>query len=179
MHNRIEVFVGDPATQSCPRHKTDANVLEADEAFLGTCLFHNSAQRREFLELAFRRLQGGDRCFVILDGGRFAGYGWATSASPHPVTEVDLPLPLGRNDLVLYDFLVLSEFRRRGLYPALLEGIRSLIPNKRLLIYAERHNTRSLKGIRKAGFEYLFSMERLRLIGISFRVRRVPVGAQR
>jgi CelD/BcsL family acetyltransferase involved in cellulose biosynthesis len=179
-HNRVDVFTAAPwsdAPMSVSQPST--RVIAANlETLLTAPLFASHAQRASVLRLAFQRLRTGDTCYLLLVNDRFAGYGWAATKSQFLVTEVGLGLPFGPGEVVLYDFLILPEWRGRGFYPTLLASIRALNSDARHWIFAERRNRGSVKGILRAGFTFAFPLERTIIFGRSVSTVHAPAFPQ-
>lgn len=173
----VRVYEAAPAGHVAHGHAS-AGVIEADLAtVLKSPQFASEADRRAILQVAAARFRTGDKCYLVIAGDAVAGFGWVATRPEFTVTEVALPLPFGPSELVLYDFVVFPQWRGRGLYPALLRGIRALNPDKTLWIFAEHRNRASVKGILSAGFTFAFSMERTRLLGRTIRLIPAPAAA--
>lgn len=174
----VSVYEATPLTGAAERGHASARVIEAD---LGTLLksaqFTSEGDRRTILQAATARFRTGDKCYLVLEGERVAGFGWVATRPEFMVTEVGLPLPFGPSEFVLYDFVVFPQWRGRGLYPALLRGIRALNADKTLWIFAEHWNRASVKGIVAAGFTFAFTMERTKVLGRTIRLLQAPAAA--
>ena len=86
--------------------------------------------------------------------GRFAGVCWHS----RPVNRQDYFVPLTASDTVIYACFVLPEFRGRGIYPRMLQSlITSLLAEGLESVYIDCKiwNQPSIRGIEKAGFEYI------------------------
>lgn len=81
-------------------------------------------------------------------------YGWLNPNSTHYLGELALDMDMKSKIEVLYDFYTYKEYRGKGLYPALLQKM-CLRNNKSKLIYVFSSNKSSIRGIEKAGFEFL------------------------
>lgn len=98
------------------------------------------------------RLRHGDEFFGWLTGGEVVSFGWVTyrDRKVGPVQLAEMP---GR--AFLYNFHTLEAQRGRGLYPALLGAMRSILGREsvsELIIDVNTRNTASMRGIEKAGF---------------------------
>lgn len=118
-----------------------------------------SAQDREAItsfwipELARKniheRFEKGASLWVIRSEGRLAGCGWTLRGS----TMEPYFFPLRPEDVHLFDFHVLSEFRGRGLNPLLVGGIlRALAGTGRAFIEAAEWNQAQLSSLCKTPF---------------------------
>ena len=85
---------------------------------------------------------------------KVVSYGWLNPNPTHYLGELALEMDLKSITEVLYDFNTESAYRGRGLYPALLQKM-CLRNKKSKLIYAFSDNKSSIRGIEKAGFEFL------------------------
>jgi GNAT superfamily N-acetyltransferase len=104
-----------------------------------------------------RFLNGHIFCVLVFKG-ILASYGWINPLGKHTLGELDLPMDLGSNIDTLYDFYTFEEFRGIGLYSYLLQKI--CARNKKAkLIYVLPSNTRSIKGIKKANFQFLGNLK--------------------
>lgn len=70
------------------------------------------------------------------------------------IRELDLTLE-GKSGRILYGFNTRKSERKKGYYQTLLRAISHAHADKRLLIYAARKNTASIRGIEGAGFRFL------------------------
>lgn len=118
-----------------------------------------------------RMIHDCQQCYIATMSGQLAAYAWVTTSSCH-VSEINFNLPAGRGRIYIYDCFVGPDFRRRGIYNALLIRI---LTDYRLprwpdgydtaWIAVQPGNTASVRGIRRAGF------------GEFARVRYVRLGA--
>lgn len=84
--------------------------------------------------------------------------GWISTAPIFWIAEVDLFVQ--RKDenaaYVLYDFETKSQYRGKGYYPLLLRRMMLDFGNDNpYLIYAKKNNVASIRGIQKAGFQFI------------------------
>ncbi len=92
---------------------------------------------------AAARLAAGDRCFAGWNDGRLVAVRWLATGSPH-VEYLDVPLPLGADEIYHYDTFTEPEVRRRGvsiaaqraLFPRLRDegyrwSVRAILPENR------------------------------------------------
>lgn len=100
-----------------------------------------------------------DHIFCVLEcDGKLASYGWINPTGKHAIGELDLNMDLGNKIDSLYDFYTFEEFRGKGLYPFLLQKIAAR-NQKTKLIYVFPSNISSVRGIRKAGFQFLGNLK--------------------
>ena len=100
------------------------------------------------------RIDGGNIPYAAYLDGQPASYGWVGTRDAS-IGELDLVFSLPIRQHYLWDFATLPEFRGRGLYPRLLQGIlQAEAPNadKFWIIHAPE-NLPSGAGIDRAGFE--------------------------
>lgn len=106
-----------------------------------------------------RMIQDCQQCYIAVLHGELAAYAWVTTSTCH-VSEIDFDLPVGPGRIYIYDCFVLTEYRRLGIYNALLMKILADYrlprwPNSyyTACIGVEPRNTASVRGIRRAGFK--------------------------
>lgn len=99
------------------------------------------------------RFDENAHCYVGFLEDVPVGYGWVGTKVEH-IRQVGLVWPLGEEDCALWDFVTLSEFRGRGVYPHLLQAIlrAESVSVERFWIGHQGQNTSSERGIVKAGF---------------------------
>jgi len=102
--------------------------------------------------LVGERLAGGDELFGWASGERIVSFIWVTfhNRDVGPVRLADGP---GR--VFPYNAFTLEEHRGRGLYPALLLAVRSVLGREgatELVADVHERNTPSASGFKKAGF---------------------------
>lgn len=81
-------------------------------------------------------------------------YGWLNPNERHYLGELALEMNLENKIEVLYDFFTAEAYRGKGLYPSLLQKM-CLRDSKPKIIYAFSDNFSSIRGIEKAGFQFL------------------------
>ena len=104
--------------------------------------------------LVQRRLDAGRRCYAAWTQGSLAAYGWV-SFTEEEVGELGLRLRLLPGEAYIWDCATLPDYRRRGLYSALLSHIILTLRSeglRGLWIGADATNAPSLAGIAQAGF---------------------------
>lgn len=106
-----------------------------------------------------------DRCFVAVVNDVIAGHGWVRERGTVQLLEVGADLRLPEGAVALYDFLVAPSVRGQGVYRGFLRALRARYGASETLIYAERTNAASLRGIRAAGFETVLSITARRRFG--------------
>jgi ribosomal protein S18 acetylase RimI-like enzyme len=103
-----------------------------------------------------RRLANDNQAFVAYVKGQPAAFGWVAKGKAR-IGELnhEMILPVGHR--YLWNFRTSSEFRGRGIYPALLNHILRLEPAqaRRFWIIHAPENKSSRSGIVKAGFQYV------------------------
>ncbi len=113
------------------------------------------------------RLRADHRVYVASLGGTPAAYGWVATLSAS-IGELALDFALPSSDRYLWDFATLPEWRGRGIYPRLLQGIiaREGAQAERFWIIAAPENAASGSGIAKAGFAPVGDLSFLRGSGV-------------
>ena len=113
-------------------------------------LWNPTISRRQIPE----RFRQGASLWLVKAQGKLAGFGWTITSrtiEPHY-------LPLGENDVHLFDFFVLPEYRGRGINPSLVNYmLRSLAGEgaSRAFIEAAEWNHAQLSSLRKTPFRLL------------------------
>jgi GNAT superfamily N-acetyltransferase len=107
-------------------------------------------------EEVIKRLANDHLAFVAYINNRPAAFGWMARGKAK-IGELNHELVLPQGNRYLWNFRTLSEFRGRGIYPALLQFILRYEGNKaeQFWIIHAPENQSSLKGIMKAGFQYV------------------------
>jgi RimJ/RimL family protein N-acetyltransferase len=122
-----------------------------------------------------QRLRRGDRCYTVYAGERLAHYSWVQRSASHPITEAGLSVPVGSGEFWIYHCRTAEWARGKGIYPATLERI----VNEHFeagyhtaWIYTSRENIASQKGILRAGFHQVATLDALRVGSHYFRIGR-------
>ena len=102
------------------------------------------------------RLANDHLAFVAYINNRPAAFGWMARGKAK-IGELNHEFVLPLRNRYLWNFRTLEAFRGLGIYPALLQYILQFEKNKadRFWIIHAPENNASLKGIKKAGFEYV------------------------
>jgi hypothetical protein len=112
------------------------------------------------------RLDRGDRCYgAFLDGG-LAHYCWVQDSGAHSVFEAGLRLAVDQGDFWIYHCRTAECARGRHLYPANLIRILKdyfLAGARAGWIYTSSGNIASQKGILRAGFQQVATLEAIRV----------------
>ncbi len=100
------------------------------------------------------RFAGRRRCFGACVNGRVAAYGWV-SLSAECIGEQERMIELGPREAYVWDCATLKDYRRLGLYAALLSHIVAILRTegvRRIWIGSSVDNRPSRRGFVKAGF---------------------------
>jgi len=103
-----------------------------------------------------KRISNDNIAFVAYIHNRPAGFGWMAKSSAK-IGELNHEFALPKKNRYLWNFRTLAEYRGLGIYPTLLQHIVQYdrdAANRFWIIHAPE-NKSSLKGIVKAGFEYV------------------------
>ena len=103
------------------------------------------------------RFDAGSRCYAARVDGRLASYGWV-SFREESVGELNLRVRLLPGEAYIWDCFTLPEYRRQGLYSALLGYILSHLEEGsvcRTWIGTDTDNIASQRGIARAGFRHV------------------------
>jgi len=115
-----------------------------------------------------RRLENGKRCYVAKVEGRLAAYGWV-SFEEEMVGELSLRLRLLPGEAYVWDCATLPEYRRNGLYSALLVHINRELHKEglcRAWIGANQDNLPSRLGIARAGYHHVANLSVARMLAV-------------
>jgi RimJ/RimL family protein N-acetyltransferase len=107
-------------------------------------------------EEVIKRLANDNLAFVAFIDNRPAAFGWmARGKAKIGELNHEFILPIGNR--YLWNFRTVEAFRGKGIYPVLIQYILQLETAKanRFWIIHAPENTASLKGIKKAGFQYV------------------------
>jgi hypothetical protein len=134
-----------------------------------------------------QRLDRGDRCYTVSLDGRLAHYSWVQRSASHPITEAGLSVPVGAGEAWIYHCVTVDWARGRRIYPATLQRIvRDCFAegDHTAWIYTSTQNIPSQKGILRAGFGLVATLDAVRMgsrylpIGRRNEVRRAPAVAE-
>jgi GNAT superfamily N-acetyltransferase len=118
-----------------------------------------------------QRFQSGRRCFCFQKDGRIITYGWVTHG-PEQVGEFERTFNLKSDETYIWHCGTISEFRRQGLYTALLNKIIYQLADEgnspTIWIGASRLNQPSIQGIAKAGFKRVLDATYRRIFYLTF-----------
>lgn len=108
------------------------------------------------MEEVSKRLTNDHLAFVAFINRQPASFGWMARTKAR-IGELNHELELPQKNRYLWNFRTLGQYRGLGIYPALLQYIMRYEGNKvnRFWIIHAPENKSSLKGIIKAGFEYV------------------------
>jgi hypothetical protein len=113
-----------------------------------------------------KRLERGDRCYTVCINGHLAHYSWVQRSGSHPITEAGLWVPVESGEFWIYDCRTVQRARGKGIYPATLKRIVNDHFNEGYCtawIYTWRENIASQKGILRAGFGLVATLDALRV----------------
>lgn len=92
--------------------------------------------------------------FALKKGKIVIGLGWKSENSLYwHISEIDKYF-FAKNRIILFDFWVFKEYRKKSYYSKMLLLIKNQITNKKFIIYSLITNKNSIKGILKAGFKF-------------------------
>ena len=112
------------------------------------------------------RLERGDRCYTVSIDGRLIHYSWVQRSGDHPITDAGVSVPVENGDLWIYHCRTADWARGRKIYPATLQRIVSdcfADGDSTAWIYTTRDNVASQRGIARAGFGLVATLDALRL----------------
>lgn len=117
-----------------------------------------------------RRFAAGSRCFVARIEGEIVAYGWVSQGMER-IGELERSLHMQPNEAYIWNCATLPQFRRRGLYTALLGYMASVLREegvRRLWIGTSLQNRPSLQGMAAAGFQPVIKVLYVRFLALSY-----------
>ncbi len=117
-----------------------------------------------------RRMVYGRRCFVARVNGEIAAYGWVSSGR-ECVGEMGREIRLSPGEGYVWDCVTLPDYRKQGLYTALLGHINGILYGEgysRIWIGSNLENRPSIKGFKGAGYRPAVKIGRLGLGSLNF-----------
>jgi RimJ/RimL family protein N-acetyltransferase len=121
-----------------------------------------------------KRLLRGDRCYTVCLDGRLAHYSWVQRSGSHPILEAGTSVPVIAGGFWIYHCMTAAWARGRGIYPStLIRIVRDHFDAgcSTAWIYTARENIASQRGILRAGFGMVATLDALRVGG-----RYYPLG---
>ena len=108
-----------------------------------------------FMDFAMQRLNNGTELIYCCEDETLIAYGWRTkNVNRFYVYEIAGDIVFDKPVDVLYDFVVLPQYRNRGIYKSMLRFLLSTrTVGRHSVIYADSDNAASLKVIRVCGFQ--------------------------
>ena len=104
---------------------------------------------------ALRRLGEGDVCLVAMIGDKVAGFAWLYMQERKYEQAIETEITLADKESLLYDRLVFSEFRKKGIGEKLNEERLRFLKSKgfkKALGYVLTNNIYSIKSLEAVGF---------------------------
>lgn len=147
----MSLYTYSPATDFSPVKKAAGLMIaESTDALLLSIISHTR------IEEVTKRLANDNKAFVAWINNIPAAFGWM-ARDQAVIGELNHGFILPEGNRYLWNFRTLEAYRGRGIYPALLQYIlKQGDPDaERFWIIHAPENQASLKGIRKAGFEYV------------------------
>lgn len=136
--------------------KIDVKSCSPDHMFLATEKLSDLKElnfKFDIIEYTNRFNQGHLFC-CLKERNTITAYGWVNPNKHHTIGELNLQMEMRKKTEVLYDFTTLPLFRGKGLYPTLLQHMINRTDTPKV-IYVLSYNTASIRGIEKAGFHKL------------------------
>jgi ribosomal protein S18 acetylase RimI-like enzyme len=121
------------------------------------------------IKIIKRRLEAGKRCFSAQIDGRLASYCWV-SRSAECIGEIEHEIHFEPDEAYIWDCMTLPEFRRRGLYTALLNHMAGEIRRdgvRWLWIGSSVNNYASMRGFLKAGYQPVADLVFMRIFNLA------------
>jgi len=134
--------------------KLDVRLIDSAELFDEVAEDFSDVKGRLLVTLDRERIISGEEFLaVVYDGGRLAGWGWVRKG---PLRYGNVRV--GQKECVVHKCRTVRCHRRRGVYVTLLSKLVQIMSERgftKAYIGAKSFNKASLKGIEKAGFEFL------------------------
>jgi GNAT superfamily N-acetyltransferase len=118
---------------------------------------------------AAERLRDGQACAIAHHETELVAYCWL-SCTPVWVGEIGRTVIPGPEDVYLYDAFTMPEWRGRGLFSAMIAPLLALARSRhrrRALIFVGAGNRASRRAIERAGFEFVHTVSRVELWGLT------------
>lgn len=77
-----------------------------------------------------------------------------------------------KNYFTIGDCVTLPEYRGKGIYPNVLKKIVADFSTENLVMFVNKTNLSSIKGIEKGGFKLAFHFKMLRILGLNIKTRK-------
>lgn len=122
-----------------------------------------------------KRLHRGDRCYTVCLDGCLAHYSWVQRSGSHLITEAGTSAPVAKGEFWIYHCRTAAWARGRGIYPSTLSRIvrdHFDAGYSTAWIYTTRENVASQRGILRAGFGMVATLDALRVGGHYYRLGR-------
>jgi GNAT superfamily N-acetyltransferase len=119
-------------------------------------------------EAIAKRFEIGRQCFVAQVNGVIAAYGWVTRGAEY-VGEFERELQVGANEAYVWDCATLPDYRRQGLFSALLAYITDRLRHEgiqHLWIIGLAAAPGIDRGVAAAGFQPILSLAYLRVLAL-------------
>jgi ribosomal protein S18 acetylase RimI-like enzyme len=116
-----------------------------------------------------QRFEAGRRCFAANSDTHIVAYGWV-SHGEECIGELERVFSMRGGAAYIWDCATLPQFRRQGLYVALLTHIVASLRAegvRRVWIGASLQNHPSIRGFARAGFQPVLTLTYLRLFGLA------------
>jgi ribosomal protein S18 acetylase RimI-like enzyme len=144
-----------------------AEFKEIDKASAGILL---PAAGEEQANEIKHRFQRGKRCFVGLVEGKLACWGWV-SHEDEWIGEMKVTFRLEEGEAYIWDCVTLPDFRRQGLFSALINHMARDLQKEgmvRVWIGSNLENQPSIKGFKKAGYQPVMLVLFVQVLGMRF-----------
>lgn len=132
--------------------------------------------RQELLSRAIKRFTAGSQVYTVVRDERLVHYGWTIPGGrTHQLSTVDVSFDSPADSAILYDFFTHPDYRGQGLYSrALRQALRDLADSgvKTALVGVLEGNEASRRGIEGAGFTFLRSFRKTRVLWRTSKERR-------
>jgi len=129
---------------------------------------------RKSMTIMVSRFWSGDWCWGALDQGRLVGYCWMT-AKDTSERNLRIKIHVAEDELYLYDGMIDSHYRGRGLMPLLLKAISQAEKVKRFLFITgvvSVKNTPMIKVMRNLEFRIETRVDRMKIFFVNTETRR-------
>ena len=111
--------------------------------------FNNFKMPKKYID----RVNAYNHFHYIFKKNNLISYGWSSNNKIFLLSETNKSI-VNKNNIILYDFNTIMNYRRKGYYKLLLRLILKTFKYKDCYIYSTLMNIKSILGIVKSGFEF-------------------------
>ena len=137
--------------------------------------YYDDEETQRYLLRSAKRLQGKTaQGFVLTRSGNPVHFAWVTDFEGFDISELKTRLVSpAKNAKLIFDCWTPETLRGRGYYSETISGLAADLHERchQPWIFGAAPNRATVKGIRKAGFQYRFTLSRRRIFAVSYLIR--------